>query len=472
MKFTPLVGPTYVSASLNADCQRSVNLFVEQIESGTGKARAVLYGTPGLQLFASIAGPVRCLWAGQNRLFAVGGTTLYEIGSGGSATAFGGALANDGFPAYMFPNRTQLMIISGGGAYIHGGADVVEAPVPEYPYTGAEGSPAGEVGTARAGCFIDSYYIASKPDTNVFFISEQNDGLIWDGADFKSKEGYPDAIEFMLADHRDLWLFGSQSIEVWRNTGNPDFPFERDPGAFIQQGTRAPFTCCSTAFGVCWLGGDSRGGPVAYRAQGFQPERISNHAVEQKWRTYSTVYDAHAFSYTQNGHSFWQINFPAGNASWVWDMNTAMWHEKMSGTGRHRAMCHAYAFGKNLVGDYSSGNIYSMSPDVYTDNGTPITRIRTAPHISDEDKGQFFYALEIDLEVLDNAPEVLMDYSDDGGYTWVTPKSALPSLSGRRGRVIYRRLGRARDRIFRITIDDPVKIAIVDAYLKMTTGIS
>lgn len=131
-------------------------------------------------------------------------------------------------------------------------------------------------------------------------------------------------------------------------------------------------------------------------------------------------------------------------------------------------MCHAYQFGRNLVGDYSSGNIYTMSPDVYTDAGAPIVRQRTAPHIAEEDKPEFFHAFELDLEVGSSLPEVTMDYSDDGGYTWVTPKTITPSLSGRNGRVIYRRLGRSRDRIFRVTIDDPVKIALVDAYLKMT----
>ena len=479
MRF-PFIGPSYESASFNADAQRAVNLYVEQVESGTGKNKAVFYGTPGLQVFATISGPVRGLWAGQGRLFAVGGSTLYEISAGGSATAFGGTIANDGFPAYMFPNGNQLFIVAGNAGYIHAGGDVVPAPVPADPVS-PDGTPGAAVGLARAGCFIDSYFIASKPYHTHFFISRHYNGLdwreptddeseVWESTEYGTKEGFPDAIEFLLADHRDLWLFGSQTIEVWRNTGNPDFPFERDPGALIQQGTIAPFTCCSAAFGVCWLGGDYRGGPVMYRAQGFQPERISNHAVEAKWRAYSTVYDANAFTFTQSGHTFLQLNFPTANKSWRWDANTAMWHEVSSGgtDQRHRAMCHAFQFGRNLVGDYSSGNIYTMSPDIYTDNGAPITRVRTAPHIAEEDHPEFFHAFELDLEVNGSLPEVTMDYSDDGGYTWVTPKTITPSLNGRNGRVIYRRLGRSRDRIFRITIDDPVKIALVDAYLKMT----
>jgi len=44
-----LVGPAYRSQSVNADCQNLINLYLEMIESGQGKAQAALYCTPGLK---------------------------------------------------------------------------------------------------------------------------------------------------------------------------------------------------------------------------------------------------------------------------------------------------------------------------------------------------------------------------------------------------------------------------------------
>lgn len=491
MRF-PFIGPTYESSSLNADASRAVNLYLEMVESGTGKNKAVLYGTPGLQLYATVGtGPIRALWAGQNRLFAVSGTILYEISEGGGVTHRGPVGTNDGYPARIFPNGHQLFIVAGNMGFIddgiaaEDGTMVHPAPVPAADIVGSEGTPAGTVGTARSGCYLDGYFIASKPDTNVFYISNLLDGMNWNpnnteetpddpsiSAEFGRKEGYPDAIEMVLADHEELWLFGSQSIEVWRNTGAADFPFQRDPGAYIHHGVIAPFTVGSIAGTVCWLGGDARGGPVAYRAQGFQPERISNHAIEDKWRLYPVVSDANAFGYTLDGHMFWQLNFPTANATWVWDAVTGMWHERSSGgiNNRHRAMAHAQCFGKNLVGDWANGNIYAQNSFYYTDAGQTITRVRSAPHISNEQLNQAFHAFQLDLQVEDGTPEVTLDWSDDGGHTWNNPRTTVPSVQGHAGRVIFRRLGKSRDRVFRVSIEDPVKVALIDAYLRMTPG--
>src|SRR5690242_4130845 len=76
----PLVGPSYQSQSLAADCQRTVNWYPESIESGDGKSRIALYPTPGLKYFTLpnvSAGPTNGPNGGlfsspTNRLFSVG----------------------------------------------------------------------------------------------------------------------------------------------------------------------------------------------------------------------------------------------------------------------------------------------------------------------------------------------------------------------------------------------------------------
>ena len=55
-----LIGPSYSSQSVIADCQRTMNWYPESIESGQGKSQLALYPTPGLALFCALpAGPVR-----------------------------------------------------------------------------------------------------------------------------------------------------------------------------------------------------------------------------------------------------------------------------------------------------------------------------------------------------------------------------------------------------------------------------
>lgn len=483
-QFQGFVGGSYEARSRNADAQRSVNLYAEIDESQQGKNAAALYSVPGLRVFATTPGPVRAMFAGDNRLFAVCGGSLCEIGPGG-ATALG-SVGDDGQKAFIESNGRQLFVVSAGAAYVATGAEVKPSPVPADDRADYAGTPAGTEGTATGAAYLDGYFIAAKPDDDAFFISqlpyagddpasedvEEKPGAeYWDPLMFGVKEGYPDKINAILTDHRELWLFGDQTIEVWQNTGAADFPFERSPSVFIHMGCIAWATPTRMNEGVAWLASDARHAPIAVLAQGYMPVRISTHAIEQKWATYPNTYDAEAYSYTMHGHTFWVITFLSGNATWVYDVTTKMWHERASSGAKWRARCHAYVFGKNLFGGWDNA-IYEMSQTVYDDAGQPMQRIRTCPHMSNEENSVFHHRLQIDLDVADRMPEVTLDWSDDDTNTWSSPRAKLPSRSDRKGRVIWNRLGRSRDRIYRITITDPVPVALVNAYIQVTGGSS
>ncbi len=464
MRFPGFIGPSYESRSVNVDAQRTINLYPEVVESGSGKNKAVLYGTPGLATFCTLPkSPVRCLWAGDDRLFAVAGDTLYEVFSGGTYAAQTGAIAVDSEPAQIFPNGTQLLVVSGGRAYVDNGAGPVQCT-----FDGG-----GDV-LASCGALLDGYFVVAKPDSGQIFVSGLNDGASpWDPTDVATAEAYADHIDMILADHQELWLFGRKTTEVWRNEGGVDFPLRRDPGGFIHQGIMARWSAVRLPGGPGWIGGDARGGPVAWMAQGFQPRRVSTHAVEQEWEKYSTVSDAVGYTYQQHGHTFWVLNFAAGNATWVYDVTTNLWHERAYGANRHRANHHAYVFDKHLVGDYSTGVIYEMDTDIYTDAGAAIVRTRTCPHISDEEHRIAYHRLQLNVEVGEiSSPSFSLDWSNDGGHTWIA--SPIVKTGGAAGqyktRILWRRLGASRDRVFRVTSSAAMRHAWIDAYLRLTGG--
>ncbi|MGH7447901.1 MAG: hypothetical protein ACRELT_10105 [Longimicrobiales bacterium] len=466
MRFDGFVGPTYESDSKAADAQRAVNVYPELLESGTAKNRFGFYGTPGLTTFCTLpTAPVRGLWAndpsgiaGTGRLFAAGGNTLYEITSGGVATSMG-VIGDDAAhsPVQIFPNGTQLFIVSAGKGYLHDGTTLTE------------------VVNARTGAYLDGYFIVNPPETpKRFYHSKQLDGTDWNELDFATKEGYPDNCVSILADHSELWLFGDETTEVWRNEGDIDNVFRRDPGAFIHHGSVAAWGPVNVYGGVGWLGGDARGRVTALYAEGFRPVRLSTHAIEAKWGKYSTVADAISYSYTENGHTFWVITFPTANATWAYDFTTKMWHERASGADldRHRGRCHTYVFGKHLVGDHTTGVVYQMSSELLDDAGTAIVRMRRAPHITNEQKNIFFHSLQLDMEVGGGSdPEVTLAWSNDGGYSFNTAKTQTAGSAGEYSkRVIWRRLGKGRDRVFEVRSSAAIKHAWVDAYLNLTAG--
>jgi len=474
------VGPTYVSESVNVDAQRTVNLYPEFVESGTGKAKVVLYGTPGLGLFTTLAqSPIRGMFATDTRLFVAAGTKLYEVFSNPSLnpTVELGTIANDAAnsPVQIWPNGTQLFVVSAGYAYVHNGTSLSFAPVPADPDISAI-YPGGQINTASTGTFLDGYFIGAKYESKKFFISDLNQGTTWSALEFASKEGYPDNINSILSYQSELWLFGNQTTEVWINDGTADFPFRRQPGAFIHEGCVATFSPIGLGTNVGWLGGDAIGRTTAWIAQGYQPQRVSTHAVEQAWAGYTTVADAMSWSYTDRGHIFWVLTFPTAAATWVYDLTSKMWHERTSLTsstvGQYRARCNAYVFGQQLVGAYNSGEIYNLSATTYLDDGQPIRRIRTAPHISEEQMRAFYHRLQLDLEVgLTSGATVSLDWSDDGGHTFNTPISkSLGSSGSYKQRVIWNRLGSSRDRVFRVTTEAQQRVALIDAYLQVTGG--
>lgn len=332
--------------------------------------------------------------------------------------------------------------------------------------------------------FIDGYFVFNHSGTGQFQISQLY-GTTIDPLDFATAEGSPDKLISLIADHRELWLFGENSTEVWFNSGNTDFPFERIQGAFIEQGCAAKYSVAKMDNTVFWLSSDDRGQGTVQRAAGYQPQRISTHALEFAIAGYSRIDDAVAYTYQQEGHSFYLLTFPTGNATWCFDASTGLWHERawrnpLDGSlNRHRSSCHAAISGTNIVGDWETGYLYELDLDTYTDNSNPITRMRSCPHLASDLKWQFFNSLQIDMETGIGVasgqgvnPQVMLQCSDDGGLTWGNAvwATAGGQIGATKTRVRWRRLGKSRDRVFKVTITDPVKVVMVGASADVAVG--
>lgn len=68
-------------------------------------------------------------------------------------------------------------------------------------------------------------------------------------------------------------------------------------------------------------------------------------------------------------------------------------------------------------------------------------------------------------------PKLMVDWSDDHGKTWSNQREqSMGKIGEYRKRVRFLRLGSARDRIFRISISDPVKRVILSATLEADGG--
>jgi len=320
----------------------------------------------------------------------------------------------------------------------------------------------------------------------------------------------------LIVDHREVWVFGTNSVEVWYDAGTADFPLQRIQGAFNEIGCAAAYSITKMDSGVFWLGKDARGQGMVYRANGYTGQRISTHAVEWHIQQYGDLSNTIGYTYQQDGHSFYVLIFPSANTTWVYDVATNSWHERASWFNgdyiRHRSNCQVAFNNEIIVGDFENGKLYAFDLDVYSDNGAIqrwLRSWRALPTGQNNLHRSAHHTLQLDCETgvglngidpsdpwawlfsttsgdtvttssgdsillspptVEGAnPEVMLRWSDDGGHTWSNEHWRSMGRIGEYGyRTIWRRLGmtvKLRDRVYEVSGTDPVKIAIMGAEL-------
>lgn len=462
----PFVGQSYESISKPFAAQECINFYLEEARA-EARNSMVMVNTPGLKMFFDSEDPssidIRGLHVFEEFLYVVAGTNVFKVDEDASSTNIGSIPGTT--RVSIENNTTQVCFVNGTDGFIYTpSADVFEQiSDPDF-------RPADIVQ------FLDQYFVFHETDSPRFFISNLANGLAYSGTDFGTAEGSPDTLVSILADHRDLLLFGAESIELWNNTGATDFPFEVQNGVFIERGCAAKFSTLKMDNQVYWLGDDRS----VYTLNGYLPAKVSTHAIEEQIRRYDRVDDAIAFTYTEGGHFFYVLTFPSGDATWVYDSGSGAWHQRSSGLLKKRWRANNYARfnDRNYVGDATSGKVFEMSLDEYTEDGNTIKRIRTTMPEHANELPVFMSKLQIVIEsgtgtLTGQGEDPLMglSWSDDGGRTFKDPRfRSMGKLGEYAQRLIWRRLGRFRNRIFRVEITDPVKCIIIDASAEVETG--
>jgi hypothetical protein len=364
---TPILGSAYTARSVNAADNRMVNLFPEVVPEG-GKQPAFLQRVPGLTLRISVGtGPIRGLWEHAGNMYVVSGNTLYRVTSGNVVTAIGSVTGSG--PVSMADNGTQIMIAANPTGYIYNTATGVFGAIADPNFPGAS-----------VVDYLDGYFVFIEPNSQRVWVTALLDGTSIDPLDFASAEGDPDNIISMIVDHREVWLFGNNSTEVWYNAGLTDFPLVRIQGAYNELGCAARFSVAKMNNQIYWLGKDFRGQGIVYVANGYQGQRISTHSVEWQIQQYGTMSDAIGYTYQQDGHSFYVLVFPSAGKTWVYDASTGAWHERAGWNDnwtRYRGQTQVFFNNENLLGDYENGNIYVIDQNNYSYNGAAQRWLRS-----------------------------------------------------------------------------------------------
>ena len=457
------LGGAYTLRSLPLSAQTAVNIYLEPNESGSGEPGG-FYGFPGKRRLATIGtGGHRASIVAGGYLWCVVGSGVYRVDSAFASTLVG-TLPNSTGPVRMAENGRQVGIAHPGGWHV--------VKMSDLTFTAAVNSP-----LMSDISFIDNYGVGASAN-GTFVWTRLADFTSIDPLAFASAEGAPDKTVRTLADHRELWAWGDRSLEVFVVTTDPDLPFTRT--AYAEQGILAPASAVKQDNSVLWLGRNEFGQGVVYRADGYVPVRISTFAIEQAIATYADPAAATAFTYQQDGHHWYVLNFAEG--SWAYDLNTRLWYQlayRDPATGemrRNRAETHALFNGLHVVGDYADGRLYALDMDYATDDGDPIYRERAWAQVEAEnrwiryDRGELIADMGVGLDAVAPPtttdpndtydPKVWLQWSDDGGRTWGNAhERSLGRIGQFRHRAVWRRMGRARTRYYRLWSAAPVRQA-------------
>lgn len=341
-------------------------------------------------------------------------------------------------------------------------------PANDGPFTGAD-----------VVDIVDNYFVYNRPNTQQWGSSSIL-SPISPALSFSSKDGAPDNLVSMIVDHREVYLLGESSSEVWVDSGLFPFAFQRIPGTSTQHGIAAKFSVARLGNSFAYLSKNIRGDGQVMMMNGYTPTRISTHAVEYSIEG-GYIADARAWTYLIEGHEVYVVSFPTLDLTWAYDIASGMWHkwlwvDNQNVFHRHRGNCHSHFQGINLVGDHSNGQIYMLDSNNYTDNGDEIRRVRRAPHLISDYQRQYFHEFQIHFQpgvgLPDgSAPQAMCRWSDDGGSTWSNEHWASIGVQGAyKNRAIWRRLGQSRDRIFEVVVTDPINAVITAANLKADAG--
>lgn len=466
----PLVGGSYRSRSLNLDAQRTINLYPVLGESGTAKTVKALFGTPGKRLLATLGGSMGARGVyrpTKGDAIVVRGASVFRVTTGWASTLVGTIDLTD-TPVSIADDGVVAVIVTGAHGYVLDLTTNVLTEIRDPAFYGAD-----------FVYFNKTVFIFNRPRTAQFYLATAvGSTLIFDALDFATATTNAEDLVRHIVDHEELFLFKETVTELWRATGGPDFLFSRDTNASIEKGCQAAHSVVALDNTVYWLGGDEDGDGIVWKMNGYTPQRVSNDGVEYAIQNYDDTSDAWGYSYQQEGETFYVLNFPSANATWAYGVKAGEWHERaylspVHGTlQRDRGACHMYFGGEHVVADWEDCKLYALDLSYFTDNGDPMPAIRACPHISGTGYNEIkFKRIRIDIESgvgLANGhgsdPVMLVRWSDDGGHKWSNLKTMkMGRIGSTKTRASLDRLGSGRDRVFEVSIIDPVKRVILGA---------
>lgn len=427
------------SDNIAANSSRLINCYIEPVSPG-GRATNVLKSVLGQTSFCTLPGVfARALGNVDGTIYALMGGTAYKVNSDGSYTSLGAVADGNGS---ICGNNGDVLFCGGGEYHVWDGSTLTEPTLPLLDFT------VGSIDT------VGNYTVLTGVNDRRFCWSDIADASTLPGLNFSTADGKDDLLVRGFGINGQLYLFKQTSHEVWYVTGQSGAnAFQRAAGGVADLGLKSHDLICKVDGGAFLIGHDGR----AYLIGGGSAQPVSIPPVETSIEQNDIE---SCFTYSDEGHTFCAVTF-SDRPAWVYDIATAMWHERAEGVGLDAWSARVSA--KNAMGwfvGWNDGEISQLGRTNY-DGDKPL--VREATSLTMYSDGQRFTVREMELfprqGFASGALELFL--SKDGGATWGLGKSRAVGPVGAYGkRVIWRNQGQFRNLTAKIRWTDAQDISL------------
>jgi len=368
----------------NIDSERSINLF--EYFDANGKKPKILMPTSGIKNTNYDFGSnfaFRAQYNFRGTAYHVVGDRVYRQVGIAAPIQIGTLTTTTGYVAISANNATipEIIIVDGEKGYIYKNDGSI--PLTMIVDVNFPGQPIDVT-------FLDGFFVVANGNTNLFVLSQINDGSNYTPLQQGQINSHPGNIVACRTLHRFLFLFSENYVEIWQNAGaGTNLPFRRNNSYLIEVGTPAIGSVTVGFDMLFFLSQDNDGLGSIIKVTGTNALPVSNIPLDYEMAQFVQdplvgVSDARGILTNENGLIFYRLNFTKANKTYVYDATLStpekpLWHEEQTLHGnRHPGQTHLFLNGRNHYGSFDSPIMYHVDDSLLSNDGEAIPRIRIA----------------------------------------------------------------------------------------------
>lgn len=500
-----LLGGYSSDTSNQFDAQKAINIYPKIVNNDSGKGnirllavvgqelRDTYYSTQKIRIFDTLSASNNLIYI----LFAEGASSRLKLAKyQGGFTIYD--TSNNHFSGKIVENGEVINIVTGGFSYFFNLSTNSLNRITDTDF------PSNVIDVA----FKDGYFVWTTTErfyVSTLFATDHTDCI--NALDFGVAESSPDKIVGVNTVGNEIAIFGEESIEFFYNSGNVDFPFERNSGVTIDIGTVRLTSGVSlnsivkNGNDLFFIGREENGLYSVYALRNYSYKKISNTFIDQKLNSSSTV-DVLKSTIINNRDDYFlaihYLNAINEEDTLAYSLSTGIWSvfksENDLGTDVYPCFTNNSYFNETLY--VNSGRFTNISTTLeeygiiltsasnfnqyqidYSETGYDqktkeyITIEYIFKHIFLENKTIQINSFELDLQkgtgnTDDQTPEISLYISRDGGETYGNEINLYIGENNQyKTRCRAQMLGIGRDVVFKINAQSRTQLEIFGAFI-------